>query len=103
MSTTTTLLILLHVYSIRVCWQSISNCPYLTRGRLLLAFSSPPSSLLDVRLDVEVSEEADEREGVADESVVHPLGKVAVDVERMEGMDYGKTELKLCVGKKVGS
>ena len=62
-------------------------------GWLLL---SPPS-LLDVGLDVEVCKEADEGEGIAYESVVHPLGEIAVDVDRVSAMDYGKTELKLQV------
>lgn len=43
----------------------------------LCTLLSPP---LDVRVEVEVCEEDDEGYGVADESVVHPLGEVTVDV-----------------------
>lgn len=50
-------------------------------------------ALLDVGLDVEVGEEAYEREGIADEGIVHPLGKVTVDVERVNSVNDGQTEL----------
>lgn len=46
-------------------------------------------------MDVEVGEEDDEGDGVANQSPVHPLGEIAVDVEGMDGVDYGKTELQL--------
>ena len=55
----------------------------------------PTSLLLDVGLDVEVGEETYEGEGVANQGVVHPLGEVTVDVERVDSVDYRKTELKL--------
>ena len=87
------LLFLLSLHSVngsRAIGQSLPSL-----GGLLL---SPPSfspALFDVRLDVEVGEETDEGEGVANQSVVHPLWEVAVNVERMDGVDYCKTELKL--------
>ena len=40
-----------------------------------------PLTLLYVRVDVEVGEEDDKGGCVANESVVHPLREVAVDVE----------------------
>ena len=46
-------------------------------------------------MEVEVGEENDERSGIADEGEVHPLGEVAVDVERMHAMDDGQRELQL--------
>ena len=46
-------------------------------------------------MDVEVCKEKDEREGIANQNVVHPLGEVAINVERVEGMDDGKGELEL--------
>lgn len=43
----------------------------------------PPLVSLDVRLVVEVGEEEDEGDGVGNERVVHPLGEVTVDVQRV--------------------
>ena len=57
-------------------------------GRSLL----PP---LDVGVVVEIGEEDDEGDCVTDEGVVHPLWEVAVDVERVDGVDYGQTKLEL--------
>jgi len=59
------------------------------KGALTLA------TLVDVSLDVEISEEDDEGYGVTYQAVVHPLGEVAVHVERMTGMDDGQSELQL--------
>ena len=77
--------------------QSLLSLGGLPRRRLLPL--SPPalptSLLLDVGLDVEVGEETYEGEGVANQGVVHPLGEVTVDVERVDSVDYRKTELKL--------
>lgn len=55
------------------------------------------AALLDVGVDVKVGKETDEGEGVANQSVVHPLGEVAINVERVDSMDYCETELKLLV------
>ena len=44
---------------------------------------------------VEVGEEQDEGDGVSDEREVHPFGKVAVNVERVDGVDDGQAELQL--------
>ena len=46
-------------------------------------------------MDVEVGEEDDERDGIANQAVVHPLGEVAVNVQRVDCMDDGQSELKL--------
>ena len=46
----------------------------------------PP--LLDVSVEVEVGEEDDEGDGVADERVVHPFGEVTVDIDGMDSVDY---------------
>ena len=46
----------------------------------------PP--LLDVSVEVEVGEEDDEGDGIADERVVHPFGEVTVDVDGMDSVDY---------------
>ncbi len=46
-------------------------------------------------MDVEVGEENNERNGVTNQAVMHPLGKVAVDVQRMGGMDDGQRKLQL--------
>ncbi len=62
-----------------------------------LCSRAPLLALLDVCLNIEVSEESNEGDGISNESIVHPLGKVAVNVERVEGMYNGETELQLCV------
>ncbi len=54
-------------------------------------------SFLYIRLNVEVGEEDDERYSITNESIVHPFGEVAVNVERVDGMHDGQTELQLCV------
>ena len=46
-------------------------------------------------MEVEVGEEDDEGGGVGYEGVVHPLGEVAVDVERVHAVDDGQGELEL--------
>lgn len=51
--------------------------------------------LAAVRLVVKVAEQDDEGDGVADEGVVHPVGEVAVDVERQGGVADGDVELDL--------
>lgn len=48
-----------------------------------------------VGLVVEVAEEDDEGDGVADEGVVHPVGEVAVDVEGQGCVADGDVELNL--------
>ena len=40
-------------------------------------------------MKVEVSKENDERGSIANESVVHPLREVAVNVERVHAVDDG--------------
>lgn len=44
---------------------------------------------------VEVAKQEDEGDGVADEGVVHPVGEVAVDVERQGRVADGDVELNL--------
>ena len=53
------------------------------------------SASLDVCVEVEVGEEYDKGCSIANECVVHPLREVAINVERMECMNDGQTELKL--------
>ena len=91
------LLLLLSFHSIDGCGGPIGQSLPSLGGvpGMLLPPSLPPPSLLYVGLDVEVGEETDEGEGVANQSVVHPLGEVAVNVERVDSVDYCKTELKL--------
>ncbi len=48
-------------------------------------------------MNVEVGEEDDEGYSVPNESIVHPFGEVAVNVERVDGMHDGQSELQLCV------
>lgn len=59
-----------------------------------------PGLLAAVGLVVEVAEEDDEGDGVADEGVVHPVGEVAVDVEGQGRVANGDVELDL-VGKEA--
>lgn len=54
-----------------------------------------PGLLAAVGLVVEVAEEDDEGDGVADEGVVHPVGEVAVDVEGQGRVADGDMELDL--------
>lgn len=54
-----------------------------------------PGLLAAVRLVVEVAEEDDEGDGVADEGVVHPVREVAVDVEGQGRVADGDVELDL--------
>lgn len=54
-----------------------------------------PGLLAAVGLVVEVAEEDDEGDGVADEGVVHPVGEVAVDVQGQSRVAYGDVELDL--------
>lgn len=51
--------------------------------------------LAAVGLVVEVAEEDDEGDGIADEGVVHPVGEVAVDVEGQGCVANGDVELDL--------
>lgn len=70
------------------------------RGTAIYILAHPgfPPVPLDVCVVVEVGEEQDERDGVRDERVVHPLGEVAVDVQGVDGVDDGQAELQLQVG-----
>lgn len=54
-----------------------------------------PGLLAAVGLVVEVAEEDDEGDGVADEGVVHPVGEVAVDVKGQGRVADGDVELDL--------
>ena len=60
-----------------------------------MLLAGPTPTLLDVGVDVEVGEEDYEGDGIADARVVHPLGKVTVNVQRVGGMYDGHTELQL--------
>lgn len=51
--------------------------------------------LAAVCLVVEVAKQDDEGDGVADEGVVHPVGEVAVDVQRQGSVADGDVELDL--------
>ena len=75
------------------------SSPFPSPSLLSLSLLSPPltSPLLDVSVDIEVGEEDDEGSGIAYKCEVHPLWEVAVDVERVERMDDGQTELQLLI------
>lgn len=51
--------------------------------------------LAAVGLVVEIAKQDDESDGIADEGVVHPVGEVAVDVERQSRVPDGDVELNL--------
>lgn len=53
------------------------------------------ASSLNISMDVKVGKEDYEGDGISNEAVVHPLGEVAVNVQRVSGMDDGQGELKL--------
>lgn len=57
--------------------------------------SVAPGLLAAVGLVVEVAEEDDEGDGVADEGIVHPVREVAVDVEGQGCVADGDVELDL--------
>ena len=46
-------------------------------------------------MNVEVGEENDEGRGIRNEGVVHPLGEVAVDVQRVHAVESSATKLEL--------
>lgn len=54
-------------------------------------------TFLNIRLNIEVSEEDNERNSISNQSVVHPLGKITVNVERVNCMYNGQTKLQLYV------
>ena len=47
-------------------------------------------------MDVEIGEENNEGDGVAYQSVLHPLGEVAINVESICSVDDAQRELQLC-------
>ena len=55
--------------------------------------------VLDVRMNVEVSEEDDKGSGVAKQGIVHPLWKVAVNVKGMTAVNECSCKLQLEEGK----
>lgn len=57
---------------------------------------------LYVGMYVEIGEEDDEWYGVSNQCVMHPFGKVAINIKWVQGMNDGKTELQLHVSVCVG-
>lgn len=59
------------------------------------------SLLLDVGMNVEVSEEDDKGSGVAKQGIMHPLWEVAVNVKGMTAMDERSCKLRLGGRRKI--